>query len=109
MLWHIVNTIAQCIFVSKFLTKILPLTETLGLEAQQRTASESLHEKKAKKTSVKGKTNVEKNWLEFDNVGQKSSNQDFSLCWKCSMSITITPIPFDTSVATDGTASSAVS
>ena len=65
---------------------IIPLTETIGLETQQHPTLKTLDEKKGEKTSVKGSTNVEKNGLEFDKVGQKSFNYDSSLCRKCSMS-----------------------
>ena len=57
MLWHIINKVAQRTS-SLSSSPILPLKETIGLEAQQRTTSKTLNEKKATKTSVKSSTNA---------------------------------------------------
>ena len=67
---------------SRSSSPILPPKEPIGLETRQHPTSKTLKEKKAKKT-----TNVEEKILEFDKVGQKSSNYDSSLSRKCSMSL----------------------
>ena len=56
-------------------------------KTQQRHASETIDEKKAKKTSVKGSTNVEKKGLKSDKVEQQYFGYYSSLCRRCSMFI----------------------
>ena len=70
----------QCNRTVHLPVEILPLTETIGLKTQHRPTSKTLNEKKAKKTSVKGSTNVDKNGFEFDKVGYKCFNYNSSLC-----------------------------
>ena len=59
---------------SRSYSPMLPPVETIGLETQHRHTSKTLIEKKAKKTTIKSNTNVEKKGLKSDMVGQKSFN-----------------------------------